>query len=246
MNLIQNNCKKLKYIIIPTANRSITEQYPNVIVMEYINGIKINQIQKEDYQQFAKLVVKFGLVTTIIHGATHGDLHSGNILFIKDNNDLKYTYKIGIIDFGIIYDVEAKYKGLLFDVLTQIFEVSPRQSAEKILNSGIIEPEGILQQLPQNHYNNIIQFLEDIICETIHNSKKVNQLQIYKFLSKLKTYLDSEELSNTGIKPSDNFVKTQLVLAMAHGVTLTLCNDDFIGLMDTVLNELFHTNMLIK
>ena len=35
--------------------------------------------------------------------------------------------------------------------------------------------------------------------------------KIYKFLSKLKTYLDSEELSNNGIKPSEDFVKTQLV-----------------------------------
>jgi predicted unusual protein kinase regulating ubiquinone biosynthesis (AarF/ABC1/UbiB family) len=245
MNLIKNNCKNLKYIIIPTANRSITEQYPDIIVMEYINGIKINQIQKEDYEQFAKLVVKFGLVTTILHGVTHGDLHSGNILFIKDKNDLKYTYKIGVIDFGIIYNIEPKYKAEIFDVLTQIFQVSPRQSAEKILNSSIIEPAGILQQISQNHYDNIVQFLEDIICETIQNSKKGNQIQIYKFLSKLKTYLDSEELSNNGIKPSEDFVKTQLVLAMAHGVTLTLCNHDFMGLMDQVLNELFHTNMLI-
>ena len=192
MNLIKNNCKNLKYIIIPTANRSITEQYPDIIVMEYIHGIKINQIQKEDYEQFAKLVVKFGLVTTILHGVTHGDLHSGNILFIKDKNDLKYTYKIGVIDFGIIYNIEPKYKDEIFDVLTQIFQVSPRQSAEKILNSSIIEPAGILQQISQNHYDNIVQFLEDIICETIQNSKKGNQIQIYKFLSKLKTYLDIE------------------------------------------------------
>jgi len=247
MNLIRNNCKNLKYIIVPTANREITEQYPDIIVMDYIEGIKIHQIKQEDYESFAKLVVKFGLVTTIIHGVTHGDLHSGNILFIKNKNknDNKYNFKIGIIDFGIIYKVEPNYKGLLFDVLTQMFEVSPRQSAEKILNSGIIEPEGILQQIPQNHYNNIVTFLQDIINETIHNSKKANQFQIYKFLSKLKSYLSSKELSNLGIKPSDNFVKTQLVLAMAHGVTLTLCKDDFIGLMDKVLNELFHTNLLI-
>ena len=246
MNLIKNNCQNLKYIIIPTANKIITEQYPNVIVMEYINGIKINQINQEDYEQFAKLVIKFGLVTTILHGVTHGDLHAGNILFIKDNNDKKYTYKIGVIDFGIIYNIEEKYKTLLFDIFTQMFEVSSKQTAEQILNSCIIEPEGIIQLISQNHYNNIVKFLEEILHETIHNSKKVNQIQIYKFFSKLKTYLESEQLSNIGIRPSDNFIKTQLVLAMAHGVTLTLCNDNFIGLMDTVLNELFHINILIK
>jgi hypothetical protein len=37
----------------------------------------------------------------------------------------------------------------------------------------------------------------------------------------------------------------QLVLAMSHGVTLTLCKDNILGLTNEVLNELFHTNMLI-
>ena len=50
---------------------------------------------------------------------------------------------------------------------------------------------------------------------------------------------------NIGIKPSDDFIKTQLVLAMAHGVTLTLCKNDFITLMDKCLNELFKTQLLI-
>jgi hypothetical protein len=58
--------------------------------------------------------------------------------------------------------------------------------------------------------------------------------------------LSKDELSNLGIRPSDDFVKSQLVLAMSHGVTLTLCKDDFITLMDKVINELFHTKMLLE
>ena len=50
----------------------------------------LNQIQEEDYEEFAKPVLKFGFVTTLLHGATHGDLHGGNILFIKDENDKKH------------------------------------------------------------------------------------------------------------------------------------------------------------
>ncbi len=83
--------------------------------------------------------------------------------------------------------------------------------------------------------------------EIINSSKQANQLQIYKFLSKLKEYLSKKELSNIGIRPSDDFVKSQLVLAMAHGVTLTLCNNNnYITLMDEVINELFKTNILLK
>lgn len=245
MNRIRNNCKHLKYVKIPITNRIITEEYPNCIIMEYIEGIKINQIQKDDYEGFAKQVIKFGFVTTIIHGLTHGDLHAGNILFIKDNDDKKYPYKIGVIDFGIIYVIDSEYKCMLFDVLTQMFELEPRDSAIKILNSGIIDPPGIIQQIPKEDYENIILFTSDIINETINTSKKANQLQLYKFISKLNDYLSNSVVSNIGIRPSDNFIKTQLVLAMSHGITLTLCKDDFMNLADKVINELFHANMIM-
>ena len=245
MALIKNNCKNLKYVKIPSANRAVTEEFPDCIMMEYIEGMKIKDIKPEDYKGFAKLVMKFGFVTTIVHGVTHGDLHGGNILFIKDENDKKYPYKIGVIDFGIIYQLDNEYKGLLFEVLTQMFEVESRESAIKILNSGIIDPPNILEQIPLKHKENIIQFAAEIIEDAVKSSKKANQIQIYKFLSQLKDYLSCSELSNLGIKPSDNFVKSQLVLAMSHGVTLTLCHNDFMGLADKVINELFHTNLLM-
>jgi predicted unusual protein kinase regulating ubiquinone biosynthesis (AarF/ABC1/UbiB family) len=244
---IKHNCRNLKYVKIPEVYEEITKNNQNIIMMEYIDGIKINQIDKEDYEGFAKQVMKFGFVTTIVHGVTHGDLHGGNILFIKDKDvkDEKYKYKIGVIDFGIIYELDSEYKGLLFDVLTQMFEADPRETSIKILNSGIIDPPGILEQIPKKHSENIINFTAEIIEETVKASKKANQIQIYKFLYKLKEYLSNSEISNIGIRPSDNFVKTQLVLAMSHGVTLTLCKDDFMTLADKVINELFHTNMIM-
>jgi predicted unusual protein kinase regulating ubiquinone biosynthesis (AarF/ABC1/UbiB family) len=244
---IKHNCRNLKYVKIPEVYEEITKNNQNIIMMEYIDGIKINQIDKEDYEGFAKQVMKFGFVTTIVHGVTHGDLHGGNILFIKDKDvkDEKYKYKIGVIDFGIIYELDSEYKGLLFDVLTQMFEADPRETSIKILNSGIIDPPGILEQIPKKHSENIINFTAEIIEETVKASKKANQIQIYNFLYKLKEYLSNSEISNIGIRPSDNFVKTQLVLAMSHGVTLTLCKDDFMTLADKVINELFHTNMIM-
>jgi len=243
---IKDNCKNLKYVKIPSVNKDVTIDYPNIILMEYIEGIKINQIKEEDYEGFAKSVMKFGFVTTIVHGVTHGDLHGGNILFIKNEKEEKYKYKIGVIDFGIIYELESGYKGLLFEVFTQMFNTAPRDSAIKILNSGIIDPPGIIEKIPKQHYENILQFTSEIIGETVNSYKKANQIQIYKFLYKFKQYLTKTEISNMGIRPSDNLVKTQLVLAMSHGVTLTLCKDDFMTLADKVINELFHTNMIME
>lgn len=245
INKIKTNCKNLKYVKIPMVYQEVTEKYPNIILMEYIDGIKINEIAEDDYEPFAKQVLKFGFVTTIVHGATHGDLHSGNILFIKDDKDEKYPHKIGVIDFGIIYELEPEYKAFVFDVLTQMFSIPPREMALKLLNSNIIEPVGILRQIPRENYENIVNFTTEIIDETVNSSKKANQIQLYKFLRQLSEYLGNSKLADIGIRPSDNMVKTQLVLAMSHGITLTLCKEDFVTVADKVINELFHTDMII-
>ena len=84
---------------------------------------------------------------------------------------------------------------------------------------------------------NVIYIPKGYVKLGIHNNNRI---------SKLKDTLSKKEICKFGIRPSDDFVKTQLVLAMSHGVTLTLCNNDFIPLMDKVLNELFHTELLLR
>jgi predicted unusual protein kinase regulating ubiquinone biosynthesis (AarF/ABC1/UbiB family) len=244
MAKIKYNCRNLKYVKIPSANADVTKKYPNVIFMEYINGMPINKVLDIDYEPFAKQVLKFGLVTTLIHGVSHGDLHSGNVLFIKDETDEKYKYKIGVLDFGIIYEADPEFKQSLLEFASEMMTAPTEELAKKVLNTGLIEPLEIIQNLPKVHYDNIVKIIGDILYETIHKSKEANQLKIYHFLTTFHSYMSKNELLNLGIKPSDHFVKTQLALAMSHGVTLTLCKDDYINLTDQVLNEIFHTKFL--
>jgi len=241
---IRMNCENLKYIIIPNVFDKVTKKYPNVIMMEYIEGIKIDQIEKEDYEPFAKQVLKFGIITSIIHGFTHGDLHSGNILFIKDENNIKYKYKIGILDFGIMYIIEKEFKENLFDVFTNIFNEQPNVTAEKILLSGFMEPVELLKNLPEEKYNYLLNMATSMLDETLNTSKKANQIQLYKFLVNFNNYLNTQKIIDIGLKPSDQFVKFQLVLAMSHGITLLLCKEDYIMIANKVINELFHTEFL--
>ena len=244
MQKMKRNCIHLKYVIIPHVYEYITNKYPDVIMMDFLEGITINQIDKNDYEQFAKQVIKFGFVTTAIHGFTHGDLHVGNILFIKDEEqDTNYKYKIGVLDFGIVYQIDHMYKNTLFEIATDFFTLPSKILAEKIVMSGIIEPIYVLKKIPKYHYLNIVQFVTEIVDEMISNSKNVNQIQVYKFLSNFYSYLLDNEISELGLGPSENFVKTQMCLTMSHGVTLTLCNGEYISIADKVLNELFHIDL---
>jgi predicted unusual protein kinase regulating ubiquinone biosynthesis (AarF/ABC1/UbiB family) len=244
MAKIKYNCRNLNYVKIPSADAEVTKKYPNVIFMEYINGMPINKVEKSDYEAFAKQVLKFGIVTKLIHGVSHGDLHSGNVLFIKDENDEKYKYKVGVLDFGIIYEADPEFKQNLLEFASEMLTSPTEELAIKVLNTGLIEPLEIIQNLPKLHYDNIVKIVSDILYETIHKSKQANQLKIYHFLTTFHSYMSKNELLELGLKPSDHFVKTQLALAMSHGVTLTLCKDDYINLTDQVLNEIFHTKFL--
>ena len=242
---IKDNCKHLKYVKIPDVFKEVTEKYRNVILMEQIDGLPINQVEEDDYEEFAKQVLKFGFVTTLLHGVTHGDLHGGNILFIKDDNDKKHKYKIGVIDFGIIYEIEDSFKGIMFDIFIDFFNNPAQVTVEKLLYSGLIEPVELVKSLPEVHRNHIIKVSSEMLHDALHDSHCANQLQLYKFLLEFKKYISDPEIANLGLRPSDDFVKTQLVLAMSHGVTLTLCKDDYMTFANKIVNELFHTDMIM-
>ena len=239
---MKENCINLGYIQIPEVERGITDKYPNVIVMERLYGGKIGEVEEKDQLEFAKHVVRFGAVTTIIHGLTHGDLHPGNILFIKDPLDSTYTHKIGIIDFGIVYEIDAPFQEKMVDLYSNLFTRTHEEVASSILYSGCLEPIEVITQLPKVHSDNLIQIMTEIL-DKVMNHSAANELEVCNVLIQIDSYLRKTSLFKLGIRPSNNFVKAQLALAMSQGVTLTLCKEKFINVVEMVVNEVFHTEL---
>ena len=243
---IKENCKGLSYVKIPEVYPEFTQQDSNLIVMEFIEGMKINDVLEEDYEPFAKQVLKFGFVTTLLHGFTHGDLHAGNILFIKDSDhDAKTIYKLGVLDFGIMFPIHESFKNTLLEITGDLFVDPPDQIAKRFLHSGLIlQPLETIEKLDQEHYQYLLDIMTFSLNETIHRNKDGNQIRLYDFIYNLHSYLKVHSLHSLGLSLSDDFVKTQLVLAMAHGITMKLCKENYIGLADRVINELFHIDLL--
>jgi predicted unusual protein kinase regulating ubiquinone biosynthesis (AarF/ABC1/UbiB family) len=74
----------LDYIKIPKVYSEITQQIPNLIVMERIVGNTIYNICPEDKDRYAKLLAKFNFKSVFYDSMYHGDIHPGNIFFIKE------------------------------------------------------------------------------------------------------------------------------------------------------------------
>ena len=242
---MKENCKNLKYVKIPKIYPEATKLFPNIIMMEYIQGAHISKIDAIDYETYAKLIIKYGFVSLLITGLTHGDLHGGNIVFIKNDasaTDIP-TYQIGIIDFGIVLKINPTIKNVFLEIFSELFTKSSIEIATELLNI-IIEPKDVWSSIPKTHSENIIRVTANIIEHTIHNGKGATQIKIYEFLEKFNNYVNDHNLTAYGLCIGDDFVKMQLALAMSHGLCLCLCKHNYLEVANDVLNTMFHTDLL--
>jgi predicted unusual protein kinase regulating ubiquinone biosynthesis (AarF/ABC1/UbiB family) len=241
MKIMKNNCKNLKYIQIPFAYEDITNKFSNIIMMEYIKGATLQVVDPVDYNEYSKQLIKFVFVTMLMNGLCHGDLHVGNILFIKDENDKKYKYKIGILDFGIIYEID-KMKDAFYYIFANMCSVSPEEMAQKLLLSGLIEPVECISKLAPNHYNRILAILTNFINDTFYVSKHFSQINIFKSLNELNDYIVNNNLmvNDFSVRPCDDLLKFQVVFTMLYSVILKLCGEKYIETSNKVMIELFH------
>ena len=242
MLLIKKNCKRLNYIVIPDVYQEVTEKHDNVIMMEFINGEKIDKVSKEDYYEFAYKLNKFVFITLLIHGVTHGDLHCGNILFIKDKSENlsdKNNIKIGLIDFGILYETSKQFNETLFDFCTGVFTKSSEVVANRILKNGFFDPPDILNKLSVSEKEYIIGEISKFINVILTDSTNANQKQIYNFLFNLNNFVTENDLEKYGLKLNDEFIKLQMFIAMYQGISLKLTNNDYMEVVNKVINELY-------
>jgi predicted unusual protein kinase regulating ubiquinone biosynthesis (AarF/ABC1/UbiB family) len=112
---------KYEYVKIPKPYPEFTENInPDAIVMEYVHGMKITEIDPEDNDDFGKVLASFNAKAAFCTSFYHGDLHPGNILFIKNTSaSAPPIHQICILDFGIIghlsrYDQELLFRATKF------------------------------------------------------------------------------------------------------------------------------------
>jgi predicted unusual protein kinase regulating ubiquinone biosynthesis (AarF/ABC1/UbiB family) len=256
MQQMKHNCRFLKYVKIPHSYPAVTDAFPNVILMEYIEGNTLSNVLPEDYTIYAKQILKFSFVTLFMTGLCHGDLHVGNILFIKELNvdtnvdinvdtnvDTKYTYKICILDFGLVYQIE-KTRDAFFYIFSNMCLLTPHEIAANVMVSGILEPVSKIEDLKiykKEHYDNIVNIITEFINQTVHISGQISQINIFKSLTELNDYINNNNLivDNIRIRPSDDLIKFQVIFTMLHGVVLKLCDNTYIDLANKVMTELF-------
>jgi predicted unusual protein kinase regulating ubiquinone biosynthesis (AarF/ABC1/UbiB family) len=240
-----HNCRNLKYIVIPHVYSEVTENYSNVIMMDFITGKTIMEIDEEDYSEYSALLLKYGMVSLLLHGITHGDLHAGNILFLKDdtNNSSEHKHKLALLDFGVVMKLENYEREKSLSLAVDLYEVPVRKLGQELLMMAL-EPKFVLTNLPNNHFEKMLDIVEKILTNALYSKNEANQTKIYQGIMEINTYLNNGNLRALNLNVSDLFVKVQMTLAMCNGINMALCKNDYMTVANKTLNELFHLDLL--
>lgn len=246
MNDIRANCANIHYIKIPRVCSAFFK-YPNIIMMEFIEGKTITEIDLEDREEFAKLVIKFAFVNLLIHGVMHADMHSGNLIFIKNavTGTLKERrlpkYQLGVIDFGIMCRIDNDFQNLMFDIFERVQKVSGREFIELAMHM-VYDLDPHLEQIGSHHYDEMMKGPAEIVDRMFYNNggAKLNILfEICDILFDTQKYLKQERVLTAPLLMNPNYIKLQTILAMVQGVIIKLCAENCIDLMNVVFSEMF-------
>lgn len=227
----------LDYIKIPKVYSNITNQIPNIIVMERIIGDTIYNICLEDKDCYAKILAKFNFKSVFYDSLYHGDIHPGNVFFIKelkvkstasiddeeDSEDLdsddekykdkKYNYKIGVIDFGIVGKISRKMQNTIFHLFKGLYEKKHETVAQCIIND-LVEPKDKLTPEKKSELIDIIsKYSEDHFGKETH-----------RFLDAEDIIKINKILYEFGLEFSKDFCKIELSFAISDSVCKLLTN----------------------
>lgn len=233
INNIENvykNFENSEDFIIPKVYCKYTEKYPNMIVMDYINGNKINNVENDDKEEYSKLVAKFGLQCILKHSIYHGDLHPGNILFINENG----KKKLGILDYGIIGKITKEEKNIFLDFLYTLSIEKDDKKAIELLIRKLVEPKSLIDKLTNEEYNYLFENIRYVINKTL-NSKKGSSS-----LGPDDLYNVNKILYNYNLYIRKSFSRLEIAIAISESICKELSyNNSYMDCIKESLNQLF-------
>ena len=187
IELFYNCFKKHKYVIVPKVYKNYTTELNNIIIMDFIDGKNINELNGEEKDFYLISYIKFCISSIFIKKIIHSDLHQGNIIFCKSIQNNEIIYKVGIIDLGMIIKLNINEINFIYSFLINIFNCEFYKIIEYlddnkdflIENINLIDYNKAISELKQLHNDNKLFNTTDI-------NNVINEIPI--FLNVIKKY----------------------------------------------------------
>ena len=231
MEKLINLNKKIKYVRIPNVfNDHIEGLEDRVIIMEYLEGRKLSNLNKDERDNYSLTIAKFGIKCLLFDGVYHGDLHQGNILFMGNKDEPV----IGVLDLGIIGVLSREEQNDFYNFFYALVNRNYIDAADAIV-SALAEPKEVVNELSDYCRENLTKHIQNEARLMIEETKECGMKEVNNL---------NKELGIYGLQLSRSFCKVQLSLAMAEGVNKGLQVDKtHIEQIETACKIMFPENL---
>jgi len=231
IELFKESFKNVNNIVIPNVYKEFTYYDNNMIVMDYIEGKKINQVYDDEKDDYCLQLAKFGVKCILYDGIYHGDMHPGNILFLSDSEEKK----LGIIDFGIIGRINREEQNSFYLFFSKLL-ANDFRSASGIILDMLTEPNCDKNAILINIDRENLLDKTEKICEHALIVKRNFDASDISEINKL--------LYRYNLKLSRFFCRVELSLAISDSVCQTLSkNKTYIQNFNKALEDLYPENL---
>ena len=242
IQMFYDKFKDVENICIPKAYSYFTDSNPEVIVMDYIEGKRIEHIDSNDKDEYSKILSRFNLKCVFYDGIYHADLHSGNVIFIKDESvadtntnpdtDTRPKLKIGVIDYGIIGTMTREEQNVFFMFFKVLVSKNYRDLAQYIVDHL---SEKVCAENPEisDEQKEVIINEIDVLCSRVLSVDN-------KFFGGEEIYEINKILKKENMKFSKFFCRVELAIAISENVCNSLCKKlSYLEQMMIAFKEIF-------
>lgn len=145
LETIKKNLKSHKDVVIPRIYPEVSSE--SVLVLEYIGGIKINNVKAlddagVDRKRLARRVAKIFFTMLLSQDLFHADPHPGNIsVLVEDSSDGKKLAKIVLYDFGMTGTLDPDTRLKLVRFYSALVDLNSSRVVDMMIALGLLQSD---------------------------------------------------------------------------------------------------------
>ncbi|KAK4492911.1 hypothetical protein RD792_000238 [Penstemon davidsonii] len=148
--------RNIKWVRVPMVHWDYTAK--KVLTLEYVPGIKINQLDAIDVRGFSRSkissrAIEAYLIQILKTGFFHADPHPGNLAIDVDQALIYY-------DFGLMGDIKSFTRERLLSVFYAVYEKDAKKVMQGLIDLGALQPTGDLSSVRRS-----VQFFLDNLLD---------------------------------------------------------------------------------
>lgn len=247
-----NNLNDLDYLRIPKIYEC-EDLSGRAIIMEYLPGTHINNIPKVDQKHYRDLVLKYFFASSMLHNKFHGDLHTGNVLFIDNGSesDVEFDsetprYQLGIIDFGIVMHFPKTVTETLFFIFENQQKEDMNLPIAREYIENFIDPSNLLDLLSEEKKDNIMNAVGRVARSLFQEGVMLDQSHFYEIFKRISDNLSPEFVKKHNVTTSDGLVKLEVAVSMCISLVALLTEGDPNVHLKRVFDDMFHSDLMFS